>query len=69
MAVFDPAGAPANDTMSHCREVPKMAEGRAALVGLVDRYLRDLLEPMVSLLEVHKLMYFMRLMRLVTPTS
>lgn len=58
--VFDPAGAPANDVMAHCREVPKMTEGRAALVGLVARYLRGFLDPMVSLLEVHKLMYFMQ---------
>jgi O-acetyl-ADP-ribose deacetylase (regulator of RNase III) len=58
--IFDPAGAPMNDVMAHCSEVPKMTEGRAALVGLVARYLRGLLDPMVSLLEVHKLMYFMQ---------
>ena len=37
-----------------------MTEGRAALVGLMDRYLRGLLDPFVTLLEVHKLMYFMQ---------
>jgi hypothetical protein len=37
-----------------------MAPGRAALVGLMDRYLAGLLDPFVSLLEVHKLMYFMQ---------
>jgi hypothetical protein len=37
-----------------------MTPGRAALVGLMDRYLRGLLDPFVSLLEVHKLMYFMQ---------
>lgn len=58
--VFDPAGAPTNDAIARCREVPKMTEGRAALVGLVAHYLRGLLDPMVSLLEVHKLMYFMQ---------
>lgn len=36
------------------------ALGRAALVGLLDRYLRGLLDPFVSLLEAHKLMYFMQ---------
>jgi O-acetyl-ADP-ribose deacetylase (regulator of RNase III) len=60
VVVFDPAGAPTDDTMAHCREVPKMTEGRAALVGLMAHYLRGLLDPMVSLLEVHKLMYFMQ---------
>lgn len=37
-----------------------MTLGRAALVGLMDRYLGGLLDPFVSLLEVHKLMYFMQ---------
>lgn len=37
-----------------------MTAGRAALVGLVNRYLAGLLDPFVTLLEVHKLMYFMQ---------
>ena len=37
-----------------------MTPGRAALVGLMDRYLAGLLDPFVTLLEVHKLMYFMQ---------
>lgn len=60
VTVFDPAGAPAHDAMTHCRDVPEMTEGRAALVGLIHRYLGGLLDPMVTLLEVHKLMYFMQ---------
>ncbi len=40
------------------RAVPKMTPGRAALVGLMNCYLRGLLDPFVTLLEVHKLMYF-----------
>jgi O-acetyl-ADP-ribose deacetylase (regulator of RNase III) len=39
---------------------PKMTPGRAALIGLIDRYLKGLLDPFVTLLEVHKLMYFMQ---------
>jgi O-acetyl-ADP-ribose deacetylase (regulator of RNase III) len=46
--------------MAHVREVPKMTAGRAALVELMQRYLGGLLDPFVSLLEVHKLMYFMQ---------
>jgi O-acetyl-ADP-ribose deacetylase (regulator of RNase III) len=42
------------------RDVPKMTPGRAALVGLIDRYLRGFLDPQVTLLEVQKLMYFMQ---------
>ncbi|MBD3726994.1 MAG: macro domain-containing protein [Moraxella osloensis] len=41
-------------------KVPKMTAGRAALVGLVDRYLNGLLDPSISLLEVHKLMFFLQ---------
>lgn len=58
--VYEPDGAPAAEKMVRNREVPKMTPGRAALVGLMDRYLRGLLDPFVTLLEVHKLMYFMQ---------
>jgi O-acetyl-ADP-ribose deacetylase (regulator of RNase III) len=58
--VYEPNGAPASNTMAHVREVPKMTIGRAALVELIDRYLGGLLDPFVTLLEVHKLMYFMQ---------
>ena len=37
-----------------------MSAGRAALIVLMHRYLFGLLDPFVSLLEVHKLMYFMQ---------
>lgn len=37
-----------------------MTPGRAALVELMRRYLGGLLDPFVTLLEVHKLMYFMQ---------
>lgn len=58
--VYEPKGAPTSDKMVHNRQVPKMTAGRAALVELMDRYLRGLLDPFVSLLELHKLMYFMQ---------
>jgi len=40
--------------------IPEMTPGGAALVGLVRRYQAGLLDPFVTLLEVHKLMYFMQ---------
>lgn len=58
--VYEPAGAPVSDKMIHKREAPKMTAGRAALVELISRYLKGLLDPAVSLLEVHKLMYFLQ---------
>lgn len=42
------------------KEIPKMTAGRAALIGLMDRYLKGLMDPFISLIEVHKLMYFMQ---------
>ena len=58
--VYEPSGAPTTERMVHNREVPTMTKGRAALVGLMSRYLEGLLDPFVTLLEVHKLMYFMQ---------
>ena len=58
--VYEPSGAPATKKMEHVRDVPKMTAGRAALVELMQRYLGGLLDPFVTLLEVHKLMYFMQ---------
>jgi len=57
--VFAPDGAPAADRMVR-PDGPSMTPGRAALIGLMDRYLRGVLDPFVTLVEVHKLMYFMQ---------
>ncbi len=60
VVVFEPQGAPVAEKMVKNRAVPKMTPGRAALVELIQRYLDGLLDPFVTLLEVHKLMYFMQ---------
>jgi len=56
--VYEPCGAP--ESIAHSRDVPNMTAGRAALVVLMHRYLAGLLDPFVTLLEIHKLMYFMQ---------
>ena len=58
--VFEPLEKSMGIGQSASKDVPKMTPGRAALVGLIDRYLRGLLDPTISLLELHKLMYFMQ---------
>ncbi|HET7308190.1 MAG TPA: macro domain-containing protein [Gammaproteobacteria bacterium] len=58
--IFEPGGAPADTRANRSRDVPPMTAGRAALVELMSRYLHGLLDPFVTLLEVHKLMYFMQ---------
>lgn len=58
--IFEPAGVPAESRANRSSAVPKMTAGRAALVALMRRYLGALLDPSISLLEVHKLMYFLQ---------
>ena len=55
--IYEPKGAP--ETVKS-RDVPNMTPGRAALVVLMNRYLRGLMDPFVTLIEVQKLMYFMQ---------
>lgn len=58
--LFEPAGAPQSTAMVKDDKVPSMTVGRAALLGLMRRYLAAVMDPTVTLLEVHKLMYFMQ---------
>lgn len=58
--VYDPSGAPQNDRIAKQKETPKMTAGRAVLIELIQRYLKGMLDPSISLLEVHKLLYFMQ---------
>jgi hypothetical protein len=37
-----------------------MTMGQAAMIALMDRYLKGLLDPFISLLEIHKLLYFLQ---------
>ncbi|MBO0661069.1 macro domain-containing protein [Jiella sp. MQZ9-1] len=57
VSIYEPNGAP---EFVKSRNVPSMTPGRAALVVLMDRYLQGLMDPFVTLIEVHKLMYFMQ---------
>jgi O-acetyl-ADP-ribose deacetylase (regulator of RNase III) len=58
--IYEPKGAPEASAMVRRQEVPKMTPGRAALVVLMQRYVGGLMDPFVSLLEVHKLLYFLQ---------
>lgn len=55
--IFEPNAAP---VPTKSRNVPAMTPGRAALVVLMNRYLRGLMDPFVTLIELQKLMYFMQ---------
>lgn len=60
VVVFEPRDSADAPAAAASRDVPAMTPGRASLVGLIDRYLAGLMDPAVTLLEVHKLMYFMQ---------
>ena len=59
VTVFEPRTEVAG-YVNRSTKVPNMTAGRAALLGLMERYLAGLMDPFVTLLEVHKLMYFMQ---------
>ena len=58
--VFEPTDSLSDAKVNLSTDVPAMTAGRAALIGLMDRYIKGLLDPFITLLEVHKLMYFMQ---------
>jgi O-acetyl-ADP-ribose deacetylase (regulator of RNase III) len=55
--VYEPGG---QSESAPVDPVPKMTAGRAALVGLMRRYLAGMMDTSISLLELHKLMYFLQ---------
>lgn len=62
VTVLEPDGAPPPQAMPRA-SLPKITAGRAALISLMHQYINALLDPMVTLLEVHKLMYFIQVAR------
>jgi O-acetyl-ADP-ribose deacetylase (regulator of RNase III) len=58
--LYEPSGPPDAAKIVKNRKAPNMTVGRAALIGLMRRYLSAVMDPTVTLFEVHKLMYFMQ---------
>jgi len=58
--IYEPVGAPDPKVMTRTTQAPTMNASRAALVVLMNRYVTGLMDPFVTLLEVHKLLYFMQ---------
>ncbi len=58
--LYEPKGAPPAENMFIAKKVPGLTVGRAALLVLMRRYLAAVMDPFVTLLEIHKLMYFMQ---------
>lgn len=58
--LYESTGAPPADKMVHTDKKPGLTFGRAALLVLMRSYLAAVMDPFVTLLEIHKLMYFMQ---------
>lgn len=58
--MFEPAGAPAAEEMKNRTARPKMTMGRAAILGLMNRYLVPGYDYPLSVLEAQKLAYFLQ---------
>lgn len=55
--LYPPAG---TSTMQIRTDRPAMTPGRAALISIIKRYQQGMFDPFITLLEVHKLMYFLQ---------
>lgn len=58
--LFEPTGAPAASEMINRTHRPKLTKAPAAVLGLMQSYLAGLMDIGVSLLEIHKLVYFLQ---------
>lgn len=61
IVVFEAGSAPADGRPNRSTAVPTLTQGRASLVSLMQQYVNGLLDPFITLLEVHKLMYFLQI--------
>ena len=60
IVVYPPDGVPVDGLGSKSKTVPGMTPGRAALIALARKYLSQVWEPQITLLEIHKLAYFLQ---------
>ncbi|HJM48850.1 MAG TPA: macro domain-containing protein [Alphaproteobacteria bacterium] len=58
--LYEPAGAPPPDKIIVRTKKPRMTRGRAALIGLMDRYMVPGYGYLLSLLEIQKLAYLLQ---------
>jgi O-acetyl-ADP-ribose deacetylase (regulator of RNase III) len=60
VVLYEPVESSVVPASSQSQRSPKMTRGRAVLLELIQRYRLGLMEPWISLLEIHKLMYLMQ---------
>lgn len=59
--LYAPRGAPDASAMPNRTEKPKMTQGKASFLGLLEQYTSMLFDPEFTLLEIQKLSYFLQL--------
>lgn len=60
VTIYEPVEGTIERVINQDKEPPKMTVSRALLVKLMDRYRAAILDPYVTLLEVHKLLYLLQ---------
>ncbi|KGQ35367.1 Appr-1-p processing protein [Gallibacterium anatis] len=58
--IYEPHSSQQEKPATQTPHLPRMTAGRATLIIAIQEYLNGLLDPFITLLEVHKLMYFMQ---------
>lgn len=58
--LYEPGGDLPAESLAKEKKAPEMTTGRAVLLGLARRYLAAAMDPFITLLEIHKLLYFMQ---------
>lgn len=58
--IFEPNNILKEDSILKEDVVPELNPNRAALLGLISRYLSGLMDPFITVLEIQKLLYFMQ---------
>lgn len=58
--IYEPANSMTAVSIMTSTQKPRMTAGRAALLGLMRCYIEGYLTPIITLLEIHKLMYFLQ---------
>ncbi len=57
--LHEPGEAPAPEAMVNRTRKPPMTKARAVTLGLIGRYLRGLMDPEITMVEIYKLLYFL----------
>ncbi|MEF3697005.1 type II toxin-antitoxin system antitoxin DNA ADP-ribosyl glycohydrolase DarG [Desulfolutivibrio sp.] len=61
VCLYEPKGAPPSETMPNRTVKPDMTSGKAALLCLINEYASILFDPILTVIEIQKLCYFLQI--------